>query len=253
MRTSNATRERAFTLIELLVVIAIIAILAAMLLPALARAKEKASRANCVGNQKQITLALRMWADDNGGKYPWELLTSAGGTFENGAPNMLSVFRHITVASNEMSTPKILHCPSDRNRTYASNWTQFATAGNKDNLISYALGVHQNLSGGSAPNADILLGATSQQPILSDRHIENANILNAGNQKKFLVEGDVLAAFWNPEYKAKDDTAASRVHGPVGVMSVCDGSVHILNKARLQAQIRAALGEKNSKVLFVMP
>jgi hypothetical protein len=36
-------------------------------------------------------------------------------------------------------------------------------------------------------------------------------------------------------------------------MSICDGSVHIFNRARLQAQIRAALGERNSKVLFVMP
>ena len=108
------------------------AILAAMLLPALARAKSRAQRIACTNNMKQIGLAIRTWAIDNDGKFPFNVSTNQGGTMELAAPGKdgfdPNPVRILQVMSNELSTPKILVCPADSGRQPASDFQSLTSA-----------------------------------------------------------------------------------------------------------------------------
>ena len=119
-------QKKAFTLIELLVVIAIIAILAAMLLPALAAAKRKAQRINCVNNLKETYLGTKIWEGDNNDQYPMAVSTSSGGakefvaSYAEQTPATYSPYSVFQVMSNQLATPKILYCTSDNNPNAAA-------------------------------------------------------------------------------------------------------------------------------------
>jgi type II secretory pathway pseudopilin PulG len=125
-------RGLAFTLTELLVIVVCVALLAAILLPALAKNKEKSRRAGCQNNLMQVGFAFRNWEGAHGDEYPMVVLTNASGTRE--VLTAVTMFRCFQVMSNELNNPGILVCPSDDRQPAAD----FAHLSNTN--ISYFLG-----------------------------------------------------------------------------------------------------------------
>jgi prepilin-type processing-associated H-X9-DG protein len=125
----------AFTIFELLIILAGLAMLALIFLFGLVRSRSRSSKLGCCNCLKQVALSARMWAIDNDGHFPMRVSVANGGTLELTDSGL--VFPHFQVISNELSTPIILCCPNDRNRTYA---TSFAS-GLTDKNISYFLNV----------------------------------------------------------------------------------------------------------------
>jgi prepilin-type N-terminal cleavage/methylation domain-containing protein len=115
----NILKNRGFTLIELLVVIAIIAILAALLLPALAAAKERAQVARCTGNFRQIGLAFMLYVNDNNDAVPSALnFGVAQNNIAGAAANINQTYLYGGVAQSlALANPRVFWCPSDLTNT----------------------------------------------------------------------------------------------------------------------------------------
>jgi len=160
---------------------------------------------------KQIGLSVRCWAIDNNDHTPMQVSVTNGGTMELAASGV--VFPHFQVISNELSTPRILLCPEDKNRSYATNFTSDLT----DKNLSYFL------------NLDAVMGDGSSL-LTGDRNITNR--ASAGSHLVDMKKGTTIA--WTKE-----------LHSEQGYLGFGDGRVDGFSNRGVGAGIHMPDGVTN--------
>jgi competence protein ComGC len=216
MKLDKQGRGSAFTVVELLIVVACLLFLALWLYPNLRPPYHRAKRINCTNNLKQIGLAFRTWALDHDDHYPGQVSITNGGTMELVQNGTAAI--HFEVLSNELSTPKVLICPADSNRTSAASFSHLKNV---------------NLSFFYCADADV----NSPDGFLSgdDNLTLNGTALQRG--LRAISTNDVLG--WTD--------ARHRVQGNIGL---ADGSVQQFSASRL-VEAFAKTGTATNR--FLMP
>ena len=209
MKTSSCkNRERGMTLLELFVVMAVLAFFAVFFVSQPDRnGKARAYRIQCVNNLKQIGLSERRWSGDHGNESPFAVSQTNGGAMEFAAGPY--AFKYFQVMSNELSTPRVLFCPTDSKRI--QQWaTNFSALSNSN--LSYFIGL--DVSG------------TDPQGIVSG----DRNVTNGTPTKNGILELTTnRPAGWTAE-----------MHNQVGNLVLADGSVQQVSSAGLRAGIANA-------------
>jgi prepilin-type N-terminal cleavage/methylation domain-containing protein len=131
MSNQKTARPLGFTFLEMIVVLVVLAVLAGMLLPTMTHRKQRSRQISCSNNLKQIGLAFQVFANDHDGRFPMQVWPDA----QAGEPSSEAVFIFRSM-SNELSTPKVLWCPTD-NRGPATNFTLLPPSN-----ISYFVGLN---------------------------------------------------------------------------------------------------------------
>lgn len=199
-RLLHSRRVGGFTLIELLVVMAIIAILAALLLPAISQAKLRAKRTVCVNNLREVGLGFHMFANDHQGKLPMQVPASDGGSqeFAGGYGAGSFAYRHFQSLASELTTPHLVVCPADTRQPadrfaslQSTNISYFVNTISEHGKSSFVLVGDRNLiSDLLGLRSMLLLDANSGLRWTSEQHRYKGNLLFADGHVEQL--GQVL-------------------------------------------------------------
>jgi len=171
-------------------------VLAALLLPALGRAKERARRVSCLSNLKQLTVAMHVFSTDND-FFPWRIPMAQGG-----AKGRQRVYWSFLAMSNELHTLKILICPSDE-RLVANDWSSL-----RDTNASYFIGVDTK----EGRPGMLLVGDWSLD---GGRKNRDCPVAGVNNRAMEIARADIPNLFWQ-----------DRPHENGGNISVGDASAH---------------------------
>ncbi len=214
-------QHNGFTLIELLVVIAIIGILAAMILPALAKAKRRAARTVCVSNLKQLGMAFISYANGANNRLPWQLTPRLKKNEFYGEDNTdLATILSCRGMKRELGDAGILHSPCDPDRKAANEsaaelWDRYNVRSPlPSDAISYKL-----VEGADIGRPSTVLAVTRN-----------------------ISECDIASARWIG-YDEDSPDAMAKLARNEGQMLLADGSAHTANDATLKQHYAAHISE----------